>query len=201
MIVGLDFDNTVIGYDEAIYRYAVGNGLCGCAVKKDKKAIRDAVRLLEDGEMKWRKLQAYIYGPGIGGGVLNRGAAGFAKKCVDQGIRVNIISHKTRFAASDETGTDLRESALSWMRTSGFLKDAGLSEKDVFFEDTRAEKIQRLICLKCTHFVDDLEETFHEPSFPENVVKILFSPHSGRTVRDGGIVTVRSFDEIGSYVF
>ena len=33
---------------------------------------------------------------------------------------------------------------------------------------------ERIRALGCTHFIDDLEEVFLEPSFPSDVHKILF---------------------------
>ena len=36
----------------------------------------------------------------------------------------------------------------------------GLTEGDVFFNSTREEKIERIANLRCTDFIDDLEETF-----------------------------------------
>ena len=200
MIVGLDFDNTIINYNESIYWYAVNHGFCDVSVSRDKKTIRDRIRQLEDGEMKWRKLQAYVYGPGIMDGVLNRGVLEFVRACGEHKVKVYIISHKTKFAASDETGTRLRESALSWIRDTGFFDQTGLCRKDVFFEDTREDKINRLITLGCTHFIDDLEETFREPSFPQNVVKILYAPNAGITPRNDGVIPVSHFHDIQSEI-
>ena len=51
-----------------------------------------------------------------------------------------------------------------------------IPESNVYFESTRAEKIERIIALSCTHFIDDLEEVFDDPAFPSNVERLLLSP-------------------------
>ena len=51
------------------------------------------------------------------------------------------------------------------MEQQGFFDPKGLNLKreNVYFESTREEKVARIGFLKCTHFIDDLEETFDEP--------------------------------------
>ncbi len=177
-IFGIDFDNTIVCYDEVIHRKAVEWGLIDVNFSKNKKLIRDAIRQLEDGEMTWQKLQAYIYGEGMGEARLIDEAATFIKSCLKSDIDVFIVSHKTEFANMIPNGINLREQALNWMAEKNFFKQEGLGlkENQVYFESTRAGKCQRIKDLNCTHFVDDLLETFEEPSFPKDVTKILYAP-------------------------
>jgi hypothetical protein len=65
---------------------------------------------------------------------------------------------------------------MDWMKSNNFFSEYGLSRKQVFFESTRAEKINRIITQECSHFIDDLEEIFLEREFPEEVEKILYAP-------------------------
>ena len=67
------------------------------------------------------------------------------------------------------TKTNLRTAALEWMQKNNLV----ISKDNIFFESTRQDKIKRIKELECTHFVDDLEETFEESSFPKKVKKIL----------------------------
>ena len=60
-IVGIDFDNTLVDYGDVMHRAAVRFGFIGKDAPRDKRNIRDKVRRLPDGEMKWRKLQAFVY--------------------------------------------------------------------------------------------------------------------------------------------
>ena len=107
------------------------------------------------------------------------GAAEFVRACRTRGWPVYVVSHKTEFAGYDETRTNLRDAALAWMRANRvFDADGfGLSPADVFFEGTRQEKIARIRVLGCTHFIDDLEEVFCEPSFPHDTERLLLARH------------------------
>ncbi len=178
-VIGVDFDNTIVSYDDLIYREAVERGLIEGPIRKNKKIIRDVIRELPDGEIEWQKIQAAIYGPKMDAATLIEGVFDFFILCKNNGIKTYIVSHKTQYANYDTTGTDLRKEALNWLGKEGFFnsKLSGVAAGDVFFESTRVDKISRITALKCTHFIDDLEETFLEPTFPHHIDKILFNSH------------------------
>lgn len=125
-------------------------------------------------------MQALVYGPRIGEAAPAPGSAEFLEECTRNGLKVNIVSHKTEFANYDETGTNLRCAAMSWLEQHRFFDSPsyGLSRDDVYFESTRKDKLDRIRQLGCTHFIDDLEETFLEESFPPRVLKLLYSSQS-----------------------
>ena len=179
MIVGVDFDNTIVTYDQVMNKVAKDRGLIGPDVPCQKRSIRDAIRSRPGGEWEWMQLQAAVYGPLISEAKLIEGVEQFFKSCRDFGVRVFVISHKTEFAAADETGTDLRLTAMEWMSEQRFFstKGAGFIPNDVYFEDTRQRKVERISRVGCTHFIDDLLETFLEPGWPARIQKILYSPH------------------------
>ncbi|HBR15734.1 MAG TPA: hypothetical protein DD723_09410 [Candidatus Omnitrophica bacterium] len=183
-ILGVDFDNTIVTYDEVLHHKAVAWGMIGVDERKNKKNIRDKIRQLPDGETAWQRLQAYAYGQAMDEARLIEGVKMFFHACKNDGIRVSIISHKTEFAARDEYGINLREAAGTWMIRNGFFdKDGlGLRQENIYFEPTRQNKIARVKTLGCTHFIDDLEETFLEDSFPEAVEKILYDPYQQQSV-------------------
>lgn len=177
-VVGIDFDNTIVSYDSLLFRLAREMGLVGPEAAANKHTIRDLVRQGKNGEVYWQELQAMAYGPRMGEAAIVPGVSEFIHACLTQEIRICIVSHKTQFAARDTQGVDLREAALGWMRQNRFfdLDGLGLDAADVYFEPTRAAKVARIRELDCTHFIDDLEETFLEPGFPEGTVKVLFRP-------------------------
>ena len=178
-VIGVDFDNTIVSYDDLMFEIALEKGYITVDHPKTKKSIRDTIRLLSYGEMKWQKLQGAVYGPEMSRAVVADGVISFFEQCRRQEIKVHIISHKTQFANYDPTATNLREAAMRWIEEQGLFKsiETGLSSRDVYFESSRSEKIQRINMLNCTHFIDDLEETFLEDSFPSRVSKILYDPH------------------------
>ena len=178
MIIGIDFDNTIVSYDELMYSIAANWGLPLAGVSKTKKQIRDSIRGLTDGEIVWQRLQAAAYGTGMGQAMPAEGVEAFFKACKDRCVPVRIVSHKTVYSNLGEEKVDLREAAMAWLIDRGFVSNNGfgIARSDVFFEATRSEKIARIRQLGITHFIDDLEETFLEPEFPDDVAKILYAP-------------------------
>jgi diaminopimelate decarboxylase len=167
-----------------------------------KKKIRDRIRQLEDGEVEWQKCQALLYGPRIGEARLIDGVPRFFELCRTRGVKVYIVSHKTEFSRYDTTGTNLRAAALEWMTAHGFFESnrLGLTAGDIFFAGTRQEKIGRIAELRCTDFIDDLEETFLEEGFPAKTARILYEP--GReSPAPAGVAWMQSWREISEYFF
>jgi hypothetical protein len=202
VIIGVDFDNTIVTYDELLHTIAVKRGLISLTVEKNKRHIRDTIRRLPDGEIEWQKLQALVYGPFIKEAKLTEGVSEFFQLCRRKEIKTYIISHKTEYSRYDETHTNLRTAALAWMSSRGFFERAGLglSPQDVFFNTSRSDKVARIHELLCTHFIDDLEETFLELSFPAAVKKILYAP-LGSQVELPDVKLVTTWQEIRDYFF
>jgi len=177
MRVGIDFDNTIVSYDEVFRSVARDWGLIDGGVAARKQSVRDHIRLLPDGELKWQRLQGYVYGKGIAGARMFDGVDSFLNRCRSEGCAVLIVSHKSKFGHHDPDSVDLRKAALGWMHAHGFFDDAGydIPVENVHFEESRAEKLGRIGALDCTCFIDDLEEVLGDPAFPADVAPILFS--------------------------
>jgi len=201
-VVGIDFDNTIVDYVQLISDTAAEMGLALGSGPKSKDEVRDLVRNLPDGELNWQRLQASIYGPGIRKAGPSAGVMTFLTGCKQRELEVYIVSHKTQFAAQDSGGVDLREAAVSWLEKNKFLveSETGISQSRVYFGDTRLEKVQRIQDLGCTHFIDDLVETFLDPSFPTGVTKILYSPNPAGQP-DPDIIVADSWDSAANLVF
>src|SRR6266568_4833547 len=146
MRIGIDFDNTLIDYDGVFVAAARERGLIGPEIAGSKRAVRDAIRLLPDGELTWQRLQGYVYGAGIGGAVPFAGAAEFLRRCAAEGAQSFIVSHKTRYGHYDPARIDLREAARHWMIEQGILgpEGGGIPADHVFFEDDRTRKLARI---------------------------------------------------------
>src|ERR1700722_4260066 len=165
--IGIDFDNTIISYQQAFLDAAAPGRLLPEGFIGTKQAVRDWIRLLPDGEREWMRLQGFVYGKGIGNAAPFDGVAEFLRRCHKQGDMVFIVSHKTEFGHFDSSGVNLRQAARDWMKTRGFFHhdEYGLSLENVYFEGTRAAKLDRIAALGCTHFIDDLEEVLCDPKF------------------------------------
>lgn len=201
-IVGVDFDNTIVDYDELMHEIALEKGFISPGVYKSKIQIRESVRRLETGELKWRMVQAEAYGPRILKAKLIKGVDGFLRRWKKTGFQIYIVSHKTEFASQDSTETNLRAAAMGWMKRQGFFNggDFGINEDIVYFESNRREKVERIKRLGCTHFIDDLVETFQEDCFPPQVEKILFSPVKPKKILSN-LHVLASWKEISNYFF
>jgi hypothetical protein len=177
MRIGLDFDNTIIRYDEVFATEAAGRGLLPPGFRGAKQAVRDAIRQHPDGELHWQRLQGHVYGAGIAGACLFPGVAAFLLRARAAGMRVMIVSHKTEYGHFDDARVNLRSAALAWMRGQGFFDPDGLAldREDIHFAGTRGEKLARIAALCCDVFVDDLPEVLGDPDFPRGVRRILFA--------------------------
>ena len=177
MIIGVDFDNTLVCYDDLFYRAARERRLVEPDAPRSKQALRDQLRG-EGRENEWTELQGYVYG------VYIRHAPAFdgAVDCLAQWFRradgLAIISHKTKrpYRGPD---VDLHKAARDWLAASGvFGHPVGLAPEQAFFEDTLSDKLARIAAVGCTHFIDDLPELLTRSDFPDGVKRILFDPHA-----------------------
>jgi hypothetical protein len=198
--IGVDFDNTIITYDEVFRASAQSCGLLDAKFAGNKQAVRDAVRLLPDGERAWQRLQCEVYGKGIARAVMVDGFGAFLRRCWSENCSIVIVSHKTLYAAMDPDRTDLRQAALKWMDAQNLLEgERAIGRTNVYFENTRAEKIRRIATLGLTHFIDDLEEVLGDPSFPSDVKGILFG--NERRHGQGCFVACSTWREVEQQVF
>lgn len=178
MILGVDLDNTIVRCEEVFHAVALERGWIPATLPARKNAVRDYLRA-QGREREWTELQGSVYGPRLAGAPPFPGALEFFAHAVRRRLPVWIISHKTRTALVGPPH-DLQQSAREWLAAHGFFdpRRIGLSPDHVCFAETRAEKLRLIREKGCTHFVDDLEETFREPAFPGHVVAILFGHHS-----------------------
>lgn len=180
MNIGIDFDNTIAQYVTSFGEVAMEEGIIdGNWECKGKTELRDHLRRQPNGEKTWMKLQGLVYGKYMYRAEMFFGVANFLLKCKAQNHSVFIVSHKTEYGHFDPEKISLRQEALKWMETKRFFDPEyfGLDMEDVFFADTREEKINIIARLKCSWFIDDLPEVFEEKHFPDSSQKILFGSY------------------------
>ena len=174
MILGVDFDNTIVCYDQVFHAAALERGLIPADLSQSKDSVRDYLRKAGQ-EETWTELQGYVYGPRMRDAQPFPGALEFLGRCAQAGLCVWIISHKTRHPYAGPQ-YDLHESARQWLAVHG-VHAAGLPPDHVLFELAKLDKLQRIGQTGCTHFIDDLPEFLAEPAFPVGVERILFDPN------------------------
>lgn len=176
MILGVDFDNTVVSYDALFLSAAKDAGLVGRDADMSKTELRDLLRSRGE-DNRFTELQAEVYGRRMAEASCFEGVTSFLRLCASAGITVFIISHKTRTPIAGPS-CDLHEAAFRWLESHSFFSDkgGGLVREHVFFEPTKEAKLARIASCRCTHFVDDLPEILLADGFPANTSRILFDP-------------------------
>ncbi len=165
--IGIDFDNTIVDYRPVFLPAARALGLIDATfAASGKTELRDRLRTMPDGERRWQQLQAHVYGIAIASAPAYAGIERFVAEARRRGATLAIVSHKTRFAAADPGGADMRIAAMRWLRARGLIGVTGVDEAGVFFEATREAKLERVERLGLTHFIDDLPDVLGDPAFP-----------------------------------
>ncbi|MDB5310746.1 MAG: uncharacterized protein JWO38_4948 [Gemmataceae bacterium] len=195
MLIGLDFDNTIVCYDQLFHRLAREQGLIPESVPATKGAVRDFLRSI-DREPAWTEMQGVGYGPRISDAEPFPGVKAFLAGCKAAGVRVVIVSHKTKHPYLGPK-YDLHAAAHTFLTAHGFYgtSDTGLTPDSVYLELTKQAKLDRIGTLGCDVFVDDLPEFLGEPSFPAKPRKILFDPAAANPDR-ADYTRVTSWDEV-----
>ncbi len=173
--LGLDFDNTLITYDEIFYKVALERNLITKNFPRQKNLIRDFLRQkkMED---QFTLLQGEVYGKRILEAKPSENLVQNLinlKKKID--VKYFIVSHKTKKPIKGPN-YDLHKAALTWLANNNFFDPKGLNfDKDnIFFEKSKSFKIQRIKAIKCSHYIDDLSEILN--LLDKSCIKILYNP-------------------------
>lgn len=183
--IGIDFDNTIVDYRPVFLPAARALGLVDASFAAHAKTeIRDRLRASPGGELRWQQLQAHVYGVAIDGAPPYPGIERFIGEARRRGAALAIVSHKSRFAAAAPGGADMRAAALRWLGARGLVGAEGIGEADVYFEETRGEKLDRVRVLGLTHFIDDLADVLADPAFPAGTRAVHFRESWGAVFDD-----------------
>ena len=202
MNIGIDFDNTIAQYVTSFREVALEEGIIdGNWECKGKTELRDHLRRQPNGEKIWMKLQGLVYGKYMHRAEMLPGVANFLMSCKRRNHNLFIVSHKTEYGHFDPGRISLRQEALKWMEAKQFFDQNyfGIERENVFFADTREEKVRKISQLKCDWFIDDLPEVFEEKNFPQNTKKILFAKFDGNKI-DSDISPIDKWSDISDVV-
>jgi hypothetical protein len=194
-VIGVDFDNTIVCYDELFHRVGVEEGLIPASVPATKTAVRGYLDERGQGDA-WTELQGHVYGVHLPRAAVFPGVLDIFRRWIAAGVPVCIISHKTRYPAKGPS-YDLHLAAQRWLERQGFFdpERIGLARDRVYFELTQQAKIERIAKTGCSVFIDDLPEVLTKPDFPAKAQRILFDPHR-QTARAVGLDHATSWTEI-----
>lgn len=175
MHIGLDFDNTIVSYDELFHKVALEGGWTIPTVSISKVGVRDYLRSIGQ-EFVWTEMQGHVYGARMDEAAVYPDVLECLRWARGKDIPVSIISHKTRYPILGKR-YDLHEAARSWI--DNHLVDAEgplVAPERVYFEPTKQAKLQRIAESNCSIYVDDLPEILLDQGFPKSIAQILFDP-------------------------
>ena len=198
MIIGLDFDNTIVCYDSLFYRVAADKKLIPPSTERSKVAVKR--HLLEcDKEELWTEIQGLVYGERLIDAEAYPGAIKAIECFQALGHRVHIISHKTKYPFIGEH-YDLHAAALNWIDQNINSYEILVESQDIHLCQTKSEKIFRIGEVKCDLFFDDLEEILLDPMFPKKVHKFLFDPGKRYTSASPQLTMLSSWGDLVNVV-
>ncbi len=173
MLIGLDFDNTIVCYDKAITRLAEELPNLPSDLSRTKLALRGFLRQANR-EAEWTAFQGALYGPGMAYAEPFEQALETLQELKDSGHSLCIVSHRSLRPYAGPA-YDLHAAARGW--AAKWLSSAGLIEdRAVFFHETREQKVAAITALQCKAFLDDLPEVIEDAAFPGSCNAILFDP-------------------------
>ena len=173
MLIGLDFDNTIVCYDKAIERLADELFHPTSHLPRTKLALRDFLRQTNR-EHEWTAFQGALYGPGMAYAEPFEQALETMQALKDMGHSLCIVSHRSLLPYAGPA-YDLHAAARAWV--DEWLASNGLIENAMaHFHETREEKIAAIRDLGCDAFLDDLPEVLEDQCFPSACWAILFDP-------------------------
>ena len=195
MRIGIDFDNTIVCYDNAIKE--LSGKLCGLPDDLPREKLHLKIFLKDQKrDQEWTSFQGELYGPGMKLATPFNGVIEAMIALQENGHTLNIISHRSRFPYAG-TMYDLHSFAKRWIQDN--LKEHGLflNDSDVYFHEEKHQKISRAINLKVDAFVDDLVEILDEISTQLPKCKTLhFCPGISEIESDGKHLRRRRWSDI-----
>lgn len=197
MIIGIDFDNTIINYENIFGELAIEKEIVPQNLAKDKNSVKDYL-INRNNEDEWTILQGEVYGGEIlrasfYPGVLD--ALNFFKK---NNHKIYIISHRTKYPYKGKK-IDLHSAARNFLhKNKFFVTDGGFVEQvNTYFETSIEKKIQRIIESNCDIFIDDLKKVLM--LLPENIKKVHFCPNAVKGLSSSPFKQLRSWSDSQSF--
>lgn len=173
MLIGLDFDNTIVCYDKAIAQMSDEWFELPPDLPRTKLALREYLRRANR-EAEWTAFQGALYGPGLTYAEPFEQAFETIKMLQRGGHTLHVISHRSLRPYAGPA-YDLHAMARSWV--AGWLTHHNLIDGILAcFNETLEQKIAAINRLNCEIFLDDLPQVLDDKNFPKKCQAILFDP-------------------------
>ncbi len=202
MIIGIDFDNTLICYDSVFLKIADELGIKLNGETSPKTELRNLMRMRKGGEWEWSRIQGLAYGRMIIEAKPFPDVEASLLRWIANGHSIRVISHKSIYPTAG-LPYNLIEAAKNWIHENfpRLLSAEFDIDHHAFFESTRKEKLKRIARERCNWFIDDLPETLRDIDFPRGTLSLLFEPGQdlGNQLQ-GKLRRIRTWKEISSII-
>ena len=136
MVIGFDFDNTIVNYDKVFFYSAFKKNYVPKTISKNKSAVKKY--LFKRGELqKWRMLQSEVYSNDILMAKPYKGFLKVIKKLVNNKIKIKVVSHKTINPYYGKK-VNLHKISRKWLNKN--LTNFYRRKVKVYFEETEKKK-------------------------------------------------------------
>lgn len=182
MKIGIDFDNTIADYTGVFHAVATDLGWLPADVGVSKNEVKSYF-IDNNIEPKWTELQGIVYGKEINKAKPYSYCLDILRQLQEQGHELYIISHKTKYPIIGEK-VNFHIAATHWLEANAIVgqNDSPVAIEDVFFNETKEQKLARIEQLDCDVFIDDLPSILQHQAFPANCKPILFNPKDRKSV-------------------
>ena len=194
MIIGIDFDNTIINYENIFGELAIEKELIPSYLAKDKNSVKDYL-INKNCEDQWTILQGEVYGGEILRASFYPGLIDALNFFYKNKHIIYVISHRTKYPYKGKK-TDLHAAAQKFLKKNKFfVNDGGFVEKlNTYFETTIEKKIQRIIELNCDIFIDDLKKVLM--LLPATIERVHFCPNASKRPGSSPFKELRSWSKL-----
>jgi len=186
---GFDLDNTLIDYGPTVIEFCRKRHLPEMSSVQE---LRSHLRASLRGDDSWQEAQSFLYLDGLKFARPADGSLDFLDHLSRIGVKLLIISHKTRTTQTKFGSLDLRTPALEWIKNSALIKFFDASN-NIYFAETRAEKIQEISFQRPKWYIDDLVEVLTDLFFPIETIPFLIGASEPK---NNHITAVRDFNEL-----
>ena len=174
--IGLDFDNTIVCYDEVFAKLCLEFPDFPVKARRDKSSVKEY--LVSKGlNSKWTELQGLVYGPSMRDAKPYLGVVEVLRDLEDKGFGLVVISHRTRYPYRGQR-FDLHRYAHQWVESHLGDIEQFKNAENIFFLESLDDKVRKANELRCDYFFDDLKSVLTHPDFDKHITKILFDPRS-----------------------
>lgn len=193
--IGIDIDNTLLDFSEAIRRAAFE--IYGISISRNASKAASSIRIKElVGNDVWTELQGFVYAEYSQYATVFDGSLKTISNILARGDEVQLISHKSRRPSSGRL-VDLHEWAFASLERTGILELFGSRNKrniaNIVLCESLEDKAREIASKGCDLFIDDLYKVLLE--LPVSMRKIhIFC--DGRHLTNPQIECVADWEEV-----